>query len=82
MTAQHLIDLEQFSEQDQEAIAVVVNDTQAKPHTTLADGDRVELLVNIAGGSLPGRGKAAVRLDRRKMHDRRDSRTQGNIQRA
>ena len=50
MTAQYLIDLEAFSEQDQEAIAVVVNDAQAKRDTSLADGDRVELLVNIAGG--------------------------------
>ncbi len=50
ITPQHLIDQEGFSAQDQEAIAVVVNDAQAKKETVLADGDRVELLVNIAGG--------------------------------
>lgn len=50
MTVQHLIDLEGFSEQDQEAIAAVVNAEQAKRTTALADGDKVELLVNIAGG--------------------------------
>jgi len=50
MTVQHLIDLEGFSEQDQEAIAAVVNATQARRTTVLTDGESVELLVNIAGG--------------------------------
>ncbi len=54
ITPQHLIDLEGFSAQDQEAIAVVVNDAQARRDTALVDGDRVELLVNIAGGSPRG----------------------------
>ena len=53
ITPQHLIDLEGFSAQDQEAIAVVVNDAQARRDTALVDGDQVELLVNIAGGSPP-----------------------------
>ena len=50
ITPQYLIDLEGFSMQDQEAIAVVVNEAQAQRKTALADGDEVELLVNIAGG--------------------------------
>ena len=50
ITSQHLIDQEGFSEQDQEAIAAVVNDAQARRDTALVDGDQVELLVNIAGG--------------------------------
>ena len=50
ITPQDLIDQEGFEGQDQEAIAVVVNDTQSKKDAVLADGDRVELLVNIAGG--------------------------------
>ena len=50
MTPQHLIDREGFPEQDQEAIAVVLNDAQARKDAVLADGDRVEFLVNIAGG--------------------------------
>ena len=54
ITPQHLIDLEGFSAQDQEAIAVVVNDAQARRDTALLDGDEVELLVNIAGGSSRG----------------------------
>lgn len=50
LTPQYLIDEEGFPAQDQEAIAVVINDAQARKDTVLQDGDRLELLVNIAGG--------------------------------
>ncbi len=51
ITAQHILDDEAFSAQDQEAIAVVINSTQAQPDDPLNDGDHVDLLVNLQGGS-------------------------------
>ena len=39
-----------FSERDAEAIVGVVNGEQAEPTRRLADGDRVEFLVNLQGG--------------------------------
>ena len=51
ITAQHILEAEQFSEQDQEAIAVVINSVQAQPDDPLHDGDQVDLLVNLQGGS-------------------------------
>ena len=51
MTPQHILDAEEFSAQDQEAIAVVINSEQAQPDDLLNDGDDVDLLVNIQGGT-------------------------------
>ena len=51
LTVKDLLDAEGFSEQDQEAIAAVINDTQAQHGDALNDGDRVDLLVNMQGGS-------------------------------
>ncbi len=51
MTAQHILEAEEFSQQDQEAIAVVINSVQALADDPLKDGDQVDLLVNLQGGS-------------------------------
>ncbi|MDE2967790.1 MAG: hypothetical protein OXS30_09960 [Chloroflexota bacterium] len=51
ITAQHILEAEEFSEQDQEAIAVVINSVQAQVDDPLNDGDQVDLLVNLQGGS-------------------------------
>lgn len=51
ITAQHILESEEFSEQDQEAIAVVINSVQAQVDDPLNDGDEVDLLVNLQGGS-------------------------------
>ncbi len=50
ITTQHILDAEAFSEQDQEAIAVVINSVQAQADDPLQDGDQVDLLVNLQGG--------------------------------
>ncbi len=50
ITTQHILDAEAFSEQDQEAIAVVINSVQAQADDLLSDGDLVDLLVNLQGG--------------------------------
>lgn len=51
MTVGDLVRAEGFRERDAEAIAAVVNEEQRDFETVLQDGDRVELLVNIQGGS-------------------------------
>ncbi len=51
ITAQHILEAEEFSQQDQEAIAVVINSVQAHADDPLNDGDEVDLLVNLQGGS-------------------------------
>jgi molybdopterin converting factor small subunit len=51
MTVQDIIDAEELSAADAEAIAAVVNLAQAQPDTELQDGDAVEFLVNLQGGS-------------------------------
>ncbi len=51
MTVQDIIDVEELSAADAEAIAAVVNLAQAQPDTELQDGDAVEFLVNLQGGS-------------------------------
>ena len=51
ITPQHILDAEAFSPQDQEAIAVVINNAQAQPTDLLHDGDTLDLLVNIQGGA-------------------------------
>lgn len=55
MTVGDIVRAEGFRERDAEAVAAVVNNEQRDFETVLQDGDRVELLVNIQGGS-PGRG--------------------------
>ena len=50
LTIKDLLDAEGFSEQDQEAIAAVINNVQAQHDDVLNDGDRVDLLVNLQGG--------------------------------
>jgi len=50
LTPKDLLDAEEFSSDDQDAIAVVVNSEQALPDRELQDGDRVDLLVNLQGG--------------------------------
>ena len=58
ITAQHILEAEEFSTQDQEAIAVVINSVQAQPDDPLNDGDEVDLLVNLQGGSTRGESEA------------------------
>lgn len=48
---------EGFSELDQEAITALVNDAQVELDHPLADGDRLELLVGIQGGSAARAGR-------------------------
>lgn len=50
MTAKDILEAEAFSEQDQEAIAVVINSVQSNVDDPLNDGDEVDLLVNLQGG--------------------------------
>ena len=45
-----LIHREGFRGEEEEAIVVIVNDEQATRESTLADGDRVELMINMVGG--------------------------------
>ena len=45
-----LIHREGFRGEEEEAIVVIVNDEQATRDTALADGDRVELMINLVGG--------------------------------
>ena len=45
-----LIHREGFRGEEEEAIVVIVNDEQAARQTALADGDRVELMINMVGG--------------------------------
>ena len=60
ITAQHILEAEEFSQQDQEAIAVVINSVQAQPDDPLNDGDEVDLLVNLQGGSTEGGAEGAA----------------------
>jgi hypothetical protein len=41
---------EGFHGEEQEAILVLINDEQATRQTPLADGDRLELMLNMVGG--------------------------------
>ena len=45
-----LIRREGFDGEEAQAIVVLVNDEQATRETALADGDRVELMINMVGG--------------------------------
>ena len=60
ITAQHILEAEAFSEQDQEAIAVVINSVQAQADDPLSDGDQVDLLVNLQGGSTDAGSQGAT----------------------
>ena len=51
LTVGDILDAEGFMGDDREAIAVVINGEQAFAEDSLGDGDRVELLVNLQGGS-------------------------------
>jgi molybdopterin converting factor small subunit len=45
-----LIHREGFHGEEAQAIVVLVNEEQATPETPLADGDRVEFMINMVGG--------------------------------
>lgn len=45
-----LMSREGFLGEDQDAIVVLINDEQATRRTPLRDGDRVEFMMNMAGG--------------------------------
>jgi molybdopterin converting factor small subunit len=45
-----IIHKEGFRGEEEEAIVVIINDEQATRETPLADGDRVELMINMVGG--------------------------------
>ena len=55
-----VIHREGFHGDEEEAIVVLVNDEQATRQMLLSDGDRVELMINMVGGS------AGVSTDRSK----------------
>lgn len=46
-----IIQREGFQGEEAQAIVVLVNEEQATRETPLSDGDRVELLINMVGGS-------------------------------
>ncbi len=62
MTVQDIIDAEEIRAEDAEAIAAVVNLVQAQPTTVLEDGDGVEFMVNLQGGSAVCVGGVCVRV--------------------
>ncbi len=45
-----IIRREGFHGEEEEAIVVLINDEQATRETPLADGDRVDLMINMVGG--------------------------------
>lgn len=54
LTVADILDHEGFFGDDREAIAAVVNSEQAAEDSPLADGDRVDLMVNLQGGASEG----------------------------
>ncbi|MBI2767229.1 MAG: MoaD/ThiS family protein [Chloroflexi bacterium] len=42
---------EGFNDADAESVMVLINDTQSEMQAALADGDRIEFLVSIQGGT-------------------------------
>lgn len=50
LTPQDILTEEGFNERDSDAVLAVINDVQATRTTPLADGDALELRVNIQGG--------------------------------
>ena len=51
MIASDLIHKEGFFGEGEQAIVVLVNEEQATRQTALSDGDRVEFMINMVGGS-------------------------------
>ena len=45
-----IIHQEGFHGEEEQAIVVLINNEQATRETALADGDRVELMINMVGG--------------------------------
>ena len=54
LTVADVLDHEGFFGDDREAIAAVVNSEQAAEDSPLADGDKVDLMVNLQGGTSEG----------------------------
>lgn len=54
LTVADILDHEGFFGDDREAIAAVVNSEQAAEDSPLADGDKVDLMVNLQGGASEG----------------------------
>ena len=50
LTAKEILEDEGFNERDQEAVLAVINDEQSQLDTLIADGDAVELRINMQGG--------------------------------
>ena len=50
LTAQEILTDEGFNERDSEAVLAVINDIQSQLDTPIADGDDLELRINIQGG--------------------------------
>ena len=50
LTAQEILADEGFNERDQEAVLAVINEVQAELDTPIADGDELELRINMQGG--------------------------------
>ena len=50
LTAKEILADEGFNERDQEAVLAVINDEQSQLDTPIADGDALELRINIQGG--------------------------------
>ena len=45
-----IIHREGFHGEEEQAVLVLINNVQATRETALADGDRVELMINMVGG--------------------------------
>ncbi len=54
LTVADILDHEGFFGDDREAIAAVINSEQAAEDSPLADGDKVDLMVNLQGGASEG----------------------------
>ena len=50
LTAKAILADEGFNERDQEAVLAVINEVQAELDTPIADGDELELRINMQGG--------------------------------
>ena len=50
LTPSAILEGEGFNERDQEAVLAVINDVQSQLDTPIADGDAVELRINMQGG--------------------------------
>lgn len=50
LTASAILEDEGFNERDQEAVLAVINDVQSQLDSPIADGDAVELRINMQGG--------------------------------